>query len=294
MKRFPFLLLILLLSAAMAWGNGPAVPPSGSDTPVATVDFTGVLNYVDSSVQGVLSTLDAWVASHEVDSSTHNCTVIASSAAIPNNASFSFDALSDSPSYTGNTGKVLAVNGTEDGLEWVAQSSGGGGGGASTLVMSYSPTSFFFPLTNYPDLELSSGTYTLRPWLAFDDTTAETAWLDVPVPLDVIETGVASLNFWLTPKTYVANKTVLWEIRVLSVWPGRVGDAALTLTNSVATLNQAAAGQYTMFSVPLDLADYNLPSTCAARLEISITRVASTTDLVGDVILHGVDVLLPR
>ena len=35
------------------------------------------------------------------------------------------------PSFTGNAGKVLAVNGTEDGVEWVTVSGGGGGGGTA-------------------------------------------------------------------------------------------------------------------------------------------------------------------
>jgi len=39
---------------------------------------------------------------------------------IPNNASFSFDLLSDSPDYTGNGGKVLALNGGGTALEWVS------------------------------------------------------------------------------------------------------------------------------------------------------------------------------
>lgn len=39
---------------------------------------------------------------------------------IANNASFSFDLLSDSPDYTGNGGKVLALNGGGTALEWVS------------------------------------------------------------------------------------------------------------------------------------------------------------------------------
>lgn len=44
------------------------------------------------------------------------------------------------PDMTGNSGKVLAVNATEDGTEWVAQSGGGGGGGTGIPVLSvFSP-----------------------------------------------------------------------------------------------------------------------------------------------------------
>ena len=41
---------------------------------------------------------------------------------VPNNASFSFELLSDTPDYSGNAEKVLAVNATENGLEWVENS----------------------------------------------------------------------------------------------------------------------------------------------------------------------------
>lgn len=44
----------------------------------------------------------------------------ASTGDIPNNASFSFDLLSDSPDYTGNGGKVLALNSGGTELEWVS------------------------------------------------------------------------------------------------------------------------------------------------------------------------------
>ena len=45
---------------------------------------------------------------------------------IPNNASFSFAGLSDVPTYTAQAGKVLAVNSTEDGIEWIEAGSGSG------------------------------------------------------------------------------------------------------------------------------------------------------------------------
>lgn len=44
------------------------------------------------------------------------------------------------PSYTGNTGKLLAVNGAESGVEWVDAPSGGGGGGASVTYGTWTPS----------------------------------------------------------------------------------------------------------------------------------------------------------
>jgi hypothetical protein len=46
--------------------------------------------------------------------------VLALKSEIPNNASFSFDGLSDSPAYTGHAGEVLALDGAGSSLEWRA------------------------------------------------------------------------------------------------------------------------------------------------------------------------------
>lgn len=46
--------------------------------------------------------------------------VLALKAEIPNNASFTFDGLSDSPAYTGHAGEVLALDGAGTSLEWRA------------------------------------------------------------------------------------------------------------------------------------------------------------------------------
>ena len=59
-------------------------------------------------------------ATHAADTSTHGVAEVAGIEDIPNNASFSFDLLSDSPDYTGNGGKVLALNAEGTALQWTA------------------------------------------------------------------------------------------------------------------------------------------------------------------------------
>ena len=59
-------------------------------------------------------------ATHAADTSTHGVGEIAGIDDIPLNASFSFDLLSDSPDYTGNGGKVLALNAEGTALQWTS------------------------------------------------------------------------------------------------------------------------------------------------------------------------------
>jgi len=82
----------------------------------ATPTVNGLRVALASDVDGLSGVTNAAAARANID--VYSTTQV--DEKIPNNASFSFDLLSDSPDYTGNGGKVLALNGGGTALEWVS------------------------------------------------------------------------------------------------------------------------------------------------------------------------------
>lgn len=107
------------------------------------------------------------------------------------------------PDFTGQAGKYLRVNATEDDVEWATPS---GGGGTWAWHLEWSPIDNEPPSSNYATLDLRNG----RPVLDFDTTTQEAAIFTGILPSDYAGGGV-TVTLWCALSTATSG-TVGWDV----------------------------------------------------------------------------------
>lgn len=144
-----------------------------------------------------------------------------------------------------------------------------------------------YPSSNYPGLTVVNQ----RPALAFDDTTAETAYWTFVVPAGWTGTKTAVVSYIMASAT---TGTVEWEVAVEAITDGDATD--LDATTSFDTVNSGSAtvpgtaGYIDQISVTLTNND---SSAAADYIRISVARDADdgTNDTAtGDAYLLAVEI----
>lgn len=106
------------------------------------------------------------------------------------------------PDFTGQAGKYLRVNATEDDVEWANP----GGGSSWAWHLEWSPIDNEPPSANYATLDLRNG----RPVLDFDTATQEAAIFTGILPSDYAGGGV-TVTLWCALSTATSG-TVGWDV----------------------------------------------------------------------------------
>ncbi len=125
-------------------------------------------------------------ATHAADTSTHGVGEIAGIDDIPLNASFSFDLLSDSPDYTGNGGKVLALNAEGTALQWTAVAGVGSMSHATLSDLDYAGS-------GHTGFAASSDLAAYQPIASMNDYALDT---DIPNNASFTLTGLGEKSYW--------------------------------------------------------------------------------------------------
>ena len=149
---------------------------------------------------------------HTDATAAHGVGEIAGIDDIPLNASFSFDLLSDSPDYTGNGGKVLALNAEGTALQWAAVAGVGSMSHAALSHLDYDSSGH----TGFTGAtETASITSTLQAVIA--SVSAELDPMNYQENYDVIA-STSALVVPLSGRTYVGIQNID-EVKNIHVYP---------------------------------------------------------------------------
>lgn len=186
------------------------------------------------------------------------------------------------PDQTGNSGKFLTTNSTS--ASWATVSAG-----SSTVNIWLPAEASYLPATNPAVLTEVVGSTTYAGWsyLAFDDTTSQTAVWRVPIP-DYDLGNITVTSFAKPASTPAGDVTLQFDIYTIGLSDNEVFNTAVLTDTGVNISHSLGAGT---LSTELSIATATIdPANVAADelLLIGLSRDVATDDLSGNGQLLGI------